>query len=237
MCCSSTARRTFYFHSRRISMHRAEMLLVTLLLLEGSLAKVLAGAPSKHAVLKPGGSALMRSANEDGNLPKVKEELGRMRVDVRLDVQKTQETKTKVDTNLKGSELQACNSASQNSRNTATGYDGSGSCAWDPSDAGYHEVCVVVTQKFLDNSASQDANDLSSVISAGDTWCICAWAFASSVTRDPNSAEGLELQCEKTNAKLREVYNSHASLDSPSGNKYESTSALNFVNGLCGDGS
>jgi uncharacterized protein (DUF2237 family) len=59
-----------------------------------------------------------------------------------------------------------------------TGWTRSGSCNWDPSDSGYHEVCVTMSSRFLDNSARHDANDLTSVVSEGGHWCICAWAFA-----------------------------------------------------------
>jgi uncharacterized protein (DUF2237 family) len=69
-------------------------------------------------------------------------------------------------------------SAALSVRGTAAGWTRSGSCNWDPSDAGYHEVCVTMSSRFLDNSAKHDANDLTSVVSEGGHWCICAWAFA-----------------------------------------------------------
>ena len=61
-------------------------------------------------------------------------------------------------------------------------------------------------QQFLANSATMDGNDLSSVVGHGEHWCVCAWAFASAVDRDPTSIEGLQLMCEESNSKLREVY-------------------------------
>jgi len=136
------------------------------------------------------------------------------------------------ETGLDGNPLQPCSSGSQSQQ--STGADRSGSCHWDAADSGYHQVCVTMTQKFLDNSASQDGNDLSSVVSVGDDWCICAWAFASAVSRGPDDAEGLDLQCSSTNSKLREVYQSNAELTGPTGNSYESAGALTFVNSKCG---
>ena len=57
-------------------------------------------------------------------------------------------------------------------------------------------MCVKMDAKFLSASATRDANDLSSVVKPGERWCVCAWAFASAVERDPKTMEGLELQCE-----------------------------------------
>lgn len=108
-----------------------------------------------------------------------------------------------------------------------------GSCAWDPDDAGFHQVCVTMTQEFLDHSAKNDGNDLSSVVKPGGNWCICAWAWASAVQRDPKDFEGLALNCDKTNGRLREVYTSHIDLQSPSGQTYESQAALAAVNKRC----
>jgi len=54
--------------------------------------------------------------------------------------------------------------------------------------------------EFLKSSAEHDGNDLSSVVSHGEHWCVCAWAWASAVERDPERFEGLTLQCEESNA-------------------------------------
>ena len=42
------------------------------------------------------------------------------------------------------------------------------SCERRPSDSGYHEVCVTMSDEFLQASARHDANDLSSVVQV--TW-------------------------------------------------------------------
>ena len=64
------------------------------------------------------------------------------------------------DQSLLGAPLQSC---TQSSDGTTTGWTRSGSCAWDPSDSGYHEVCVTMSDTFLEQSARHDANDLRSV--------------------------------------------------------------------------
>ena len=138
------------------------------------------------------------------------------------------------DQSLLGAPLQSC---TQSSDGTTTGWTRSGSCAWDPSDSGYHEVCVTMSDTFLEQSARHDANDLRSVVSAGGHWCICAWAWASAVQRDPRRYEGITLECERTNQKLRDVYQSFiasgADLHSPSGAAYKAREALDAVNRLC----
>ena len=132
--------------------------------------------------------------------------------------------------NLQGGPLQPCTPPDAD---TQTGYTGSGSCEWEENDYGYHEVCVTMSDDFLSNSSYYDNNDLTSVTEAGSNWCICAWAWASAVERDPENYEGLDLVCESTNSKLREVYETQANLTSPSGYTYESQAALEAVDELC----
>lgn len=131
--------------------------------------------------------------------------------------------------------LRAC---TQDEDGTTTGWTRSGSCNWDPTDGGYHEVCVKMSDKFLQSSAKYDGNDLHSVVKDGGHWCICAWAFASAVTRDPTHLEGIELACDRTNEKLREVYQHFIDmgekLTAPSGAQYEAKAALDTVNRICG---
>ena len=90
-------------------------------------------------------------------------------------------------------------------------------------------------QQFLESSAENDGNDLSSVVSHGEHWC--AWAWASAVERDPVAYEGLTLQCEESNAMLREVYRAFIdagkSLTAPSGLSYGPEKALEAVDKLC----
>jgi len=81
---------------------------------------------------------------------------------------------------------------------SGTGFTGTGSCSWSPDDSGYHSVCVKMSDKFLKASASKDGNDLSSVVKPGGRWCVCAWAFASAVKRNPALLEGIELDCSRT---------------------------------------
>jgi len=140
----------------------------------------------------------------------------------------------KGDENLFGSPLKSC---TQSNDGSTTGWTRTGSCNWDPSDSGYHEVCVTMSDEFLKQSAKHDANDLSSVVQSGGHWCICAWAWAAAVKRDPSSFEGITLECDRTNNKLREVYNSHitegSDLVSPSGAAYKAKAALDAVDKIC----
>lgn len=102
----------------------------------------------------------------------------------------------KGDESLNGGPLKSCTQASDGS---TTGWARKGSCNWDPSDSGYHEVCVTMSDEFLKKSAEHDANDLSSVVQAGGHWCICAWAWASAVQRDPEKFEGV---CQQSDAQF-----------------------------------
>merc|ERR1712032_443199 len=138
------------------------------------------------------------------------------------------------DLNLFAKPLQSC---TQSGDGSTTGWARTGSCNWDPSDSGYHEVCVTMSEEFLQASARHDANDLSSVVQPGGHWCICAWAWASAVQRDPEHFEGISLECTRTNQRLREVYQSFisagADLTSPSGAAYKAKEALDAVNKFC----
>lgn len=139
--------------------------------------------------------------------------------------------------NLIGGKLKAC---TRSNDKMTTGWTRSGSCNWEPNDSGYHEVCVEMTRDFLQKSTQYDGNDLSSVVTVGGHWCICAWAFASAVSRDPKGAakgkpEGITLDCEATNAKLRDVYSHFSSLQSPTHQTYLSKPALQLANKLCPD--
>ena len=137
------------------------------------------------------------------------------------------------DLNLYGQELQPCSQEGD----TTTGWTRTGLCAWEPSDRGYHQVCVTMSRQFLKSSAKYDANDLSSVVDEGGHWCICAWAWAAAVSRDPENYENLKLDCARTNAYLRDVYQSYAisgrDMASPSGLQYKAQAALEAVEKLC----
>lgn len=77
--------------------------------------------------------------------------------------------------NVLGTELQTC------SLDPLTGFYRNGCCDTGSEDAGVHTVCVVVTDSFLEFSASV-GNDLSTPhpeygfggLTAGDRWCLCA---------------------------------------------------------------
>jgi len=131
---------------------------------------------------------------------------------------------------LSGGPLQPCSNPEDR---VQTGYTRRGTCEWQRDDAGFHQVCVTMSQQFLSNSAEKDGNDLSSVVHAGGHWCICAWAFASAVHRDNKTLEGLELDCDKTNIKLVNIYEEFETLTGPTSRSYQLGPALQKVFELC----
>ena len=74
--------------------------------------------------------------------------------------------------NVLGEDLAVCGC------DPVTGFTRSGSCETGPQDAGSHTVCAVVTDAFLDYSASR-GNDLKTPrggfpgLKDGDRWCLC----------------------------------------------------------------
>ena len=72
--------------------------------------------------------------------------------------------------NILGSSLQVC------STNPMTGYHRDGYCRPNSKDKGKHFVCGLMDQDFLDFTASK-GNDLSSVVKAGEKWCLCEDRF------------------------------------------------------------
>lgn len=77
--------------------------------------------------------------------------------------------------NVLGEPLQICGCEPM------TGWWRDGNCRTDPSDAGLHTVCCVMTEGFLRYSRAQ-GNDLSTPrpafrfpgLKPGDHWCVCA---------------------------------------------------------------
>eukprot|EP00747_Dinoflagellata_sp_TGD_P194130 gnl/TRDRNA2_/TRDRNA2_61192_c0_seq1.p1 gnl/TRDRNA2_/TRDRNA2_61192_c0~~gnl/TRDRNA2_/TRDRNA2_61192_c0_seq1.p1 ORF type:complete len:275 (+),score=54.32 gnl/TRDRNA2_/TRDRNA2_61192_c0_seq1:3-827(+) len=72
-------------------------------------------------------------------------------------------------------------------------------CKWDAQLEGMHTVCVKVTKESpLHAMANQKA--------PGGQLCIDAFAWASAVVNDPAKTQGLQLNCDGTNLKLRDIY-------------------------------
>ena len=79
--------------------------------------------------------------------------------------------------------------------NPGTGYFRDGFCRTISQDTGTHTVCAIVTQEFLDYSASR-GNDLITPVpqwqfpglKPGDKWCLCIsrWLEAEKVGKAPN---------------------------------------------------
>lgn len=90
--------------------------------------------------------------------------------------------------NVLGEELEPC------SYDPLTGWFRDGCCNTDAGDHGVHTVCAVLTEAFLEFSASV-GNDLSTPrpefgfvgLRPGDRWCLCAsrWAEALEAGKAP----------------------------------------------------
>mgnify|MGYP001283702537 CR=1 FL=1 len=90
--------------------------------------------------------------------------------------------------NVLGSELQPC------SLDPLTGFYRNGCCDTGAEDLGVHTVCAVMTEEFLEFSASV-GNDLSTPrpefgfagLQPGDRWCLCAsrWTEALEAGKAP----------------------------------------------------
>ena len=71
-----------------------------------------------------------------------------------------------VQKNVLGGKLETC------CTQPMTGFYRDGYCRVGPEDYGVHSVCSEMTTEFLEFSASR-GNDLRSVVSAGERWCLC----------------------------------------------------------------
>ena len=90
--------------------------------------------------------------------------------------------------NVLGTDLQSC------CTNPMTGYYRDGFCRTDAMDTGTHTVCAIVTQEFLEYSASR-GNDLMTPmpywnfpgLKPGDKWCLCVsrWLEAEKAGKAP----------------------------------------------------
>ncbi|MEM1331598.1 MAG: DUF2237 domain-containing protein [Planctomycetota bacterium] len=101
---------------------------------------------------------------------------------------------TKIDRNLLGGELRPC------SNDPLTGFFRDGCCRTGPEDIGEHTVCAVMTEAFLEFTASM-GNDLSSPrpeygfpgLKPGDRWCLCASRWREAL--DAGIAPPVVLEC------------------------------------------
>ena len=101
--------------------------------------------------------------------------------------------------NVFGQELQICCS------NPMTGYFRDGNCRTISEDTGTHTVCAIMTDEFLNFSASRGNNLISPIplynfpgLKAGDKWCLCVsrWVEAEKAGKAPQVI--LEATHEKT---------------------------------------
>ena len=95
--------------------------------------------------------------------------------------------------NILGSELEVC------STDPMTGYRRNGYCSTDETDQGNHLVCSKMNKDFL-NFTKSEGNDLTSVVKAGDNWCLCQnrWLQAYNAGKAP------EVIKNATNNKIRQ---------------------------------
>ena len=57
-----------------------------------------------------------------------------------------------------------------------TGFYRNGYCHTGSNDRGTHTVCAVMDKKFLEYTKAK-GNDLSSVVKAGERWCLCEFRW------------------------------------------------------------
>jgi uncharacterized protein (DUF2237 family) len=101
--------------------------------------------------------------------------------------------------NIFGEKLQIC------CTNPMTGYFRDGSCRTINEDTGTHTVCAIMTEEFLNFSASRGNNLITPApyyqfpgLKPGDKWCLCVsrWVEAEKVGKAPKLI--LEATHEKT---------------------------------------
>ena len=101
--------------------------------------------------------------------------------------------------NVFGQELQICCTSPM------TGYFRDGICRTISEDTGTHTVCAIMTDEFLDFSASQGNNLITPIplynfpgLKVGDKWCLCVsrWIEAEKAGKAPQII--LEATHEKT---------------------------------------
>ncbi len=87
--------------------------------------------------------------------------------------------------NVLGTELQSC------CKDPLTGYFRDGYCRTDDTDSGTHVLCAIMTQEFLNYSASR-GNDLITPrpqwnfpgLKPGDKWCLCVSRWLEAIDAD-----------------------------------------------------
>ena len=140
--------------------------------------------------------------------------------------------------NVLGTSLECC-CANVRETGVGTGFYRNGYCSTGEQDVGRHTVCVVVTDDFLEYSASV-GNDLSTPaphylfpgLQDGDIWCLCAerWFQAFQAGKAPKVflhathektlnyvpyeiLRGFALDAEEADARLQELNEQRSNLD------------------------
>ena len=95
-----------------------------------------------------------------------KKQKGKMKSKKNTSKRKRKQKGGKKSKNMLGSKLEIC------SLDPVTGYQRDGYCSPRENDMGKHLVCARMTPEFLEYNKAQ-GNDLSSVVSEGEKWCLC----------------------------------------------------------------
>ena len=135
--------------------------------------------------------------------------------------------------NILGDSLQIC------STNPMTGYHRDGYCRPNVNDAGKHYVCGLMNQNFLDFTASR-GNDLSSVVSAGEKWCLCEdrWKEAYDANMAPQIIKNATHENTRSDVKsilINEPFTNRKKKEIDHGNIFFLLTGLFFVDAFCFD--
>ena len=102
--------------------------------------------------------------------------------------------------NILGKPIQKC------SVRPLTGFYRDGYCMTGPEDLGTHTVCAKMDRRFLDFTAKQ-GNDLSSVVTPGDSWCLCQDRYLESYKHGYAPKVIKSATNMRTKAKIRKLIN------------------------------
>eukprot|EP00747_Dinoflagellata_sp_TGD_P088992 gnl/TRDRNA2_/TRDRNA2_164181_c0_seq1.p1 gnl/TRDRNA2_/TRDRNA2_164181_c0~~gnl/TRDRNA2_/TRDRNA2_164181_c0_seq1.p1 ORF type:complete len:545 (+),score=77.90 gnl/TRDRNA2_/TRDRNA2_164181_c0_seq1:56-1690(+) len=97
----------------------------------------------------------------------------------------------------------------------------------------FQGICVEVSEEFL-RVSEQDGLDFRWAVQPGGQFCISTWVWAALVGRAPKSLYGLKLNCEASNAAVRDAFQKQDVMPGPHGMKYRASTALKKINEICG---
>lgn len=114
--------------------------------------------------------------------------------------------------NVLGKSLKLCSQPGE----ALTGFERTGRCVINNSDAGKHTVCMKMTDDFCKDTGQSDwckkrqpCNDVDDNKCEVKHWCVCQEAFANYVDRHPT----VEIKCDATALSALEHYEAHLEVD------------------------